>query len=91
MENQTDKRAQSANHPAICYFCERGQHQRCTARPDVTLTSKALTCQCACQDERRPVSVLGLSEPVVSAKGRTVGVRKGDGRVFMFGPGVVGV
>ncbi len=88
MRGKTDTLANSAAvYTVTCHFCDTGQHKSCTARPDVTLTSRSYSCQCSCQP--KPISRYGLAAPVLSAAGRVVGVRTGDGRVYAYGPGVV--
>ena len=88
MRGRTDILANTAAVYAVtCHFCDTGNHKQCTARPDVTLTGRSYTCQCACR--LASISRYGLSEPVRSASGKVVGVRTGDGRVFGYGPGVV--
>ena len=81
---------QMANKPVSCWPCTDGDHKACQNSAGISLRSNSFICQCSCL-ETNQVSDHGHKTAVVGANGSVTGVMYGGGRVFMHGPGKVGL
>ncbi len=79
-----------AGTSAQCSPCKDGSHGNCENRRDLSLRGNGFMCQCSCT-ESNTVSDHGLKTLILGAGGRSVGIRTGDGREFMYGPREVGL